>query len=195
MSRKEGKTVYRLEEFKNKSTMRDYMKEFVDPKVFLKYCEACENFGKIWSCPPYAFEPEEYWEKYRYIHILGTKIIFDRQSITEAEMADGVEKYVKRTFFKVKQLLAEKMEAMERNYPGVSLSAGNCNLCRKCTRDSGDGCRYPDRMRYSIESLGGDVVGTAKELLGIEVQWADSELPEYLVLVNGFLTDEKDLDW
>ena len=53
---------------------------------------------------------------------------------------------------------------------------------------SGKPCVHPDEMRYSIESLGGDVVKTAAELLGTEIKWAASgELPEYFLLVGGLL--------
>ena len=38
-------------------------------------------------------------------------------------------------------------------------------ICSTCTRPMGKSCLYPDMLRYSIESLGGDVVKTAENLL------------------------------
>ena len=43
-------------------------------------------------------------------------------------------------------------------------------------------------MRYSIESLGGNVGKTASKLLGVELMWMEEKkLPAYFVLVNGLL--------
>lgn len=52
-------------------------------------------------------------------------------------------------------------------------------------------CRYPDRIRPSLESLGFDIGKTASELLGIELKWSEpgsSGLPEYFTLVSGFFS-------
>ena len=46
-------------------------------------------------------------------------------------------------------------------------------------------------MRYSIESLGGDVGKTTKDLLGLELKWmTEGRMPEHFILVNGLLTTE-----
>ena len=82
-------------------------------------------------------------------------------------------------------------EELEERYPGsVSLSAGCCSLCRPegCGRASGLACRYPQKMRYSIESLGGNVGLTVSKLMGIELEWVtEGRLPSYFVLVGGLL--------
>ena len=87
--------------------------------------------------------------------------------------------------------LAEELFEMEKAYPGsVSLSAGSCSTCGKdgCTRPSGKPCRYPDKMRYSIEALGGNVGKTVHDLLGIELEWIEEgKAPSYFVLAGGLL--------
>jgi predicted metal-binding protein len=187
--------MYQLEEFKNKTDIKNYLENYVDVPVFLEYCKECRHYGRIWSCPPYDFEPEEYWKKYQYIHLIGTKLIFDRGEAGEGKTKEETEKYARKEFFRIKTLLSEKMHELEKKYPGsVALSAGNCNICKRCTRPEGNACLHPDRLRYSIESLGGNVEKTAGELLGIQLQWMDGKLPEYLTLVNGFLTNDPDVE-
>ena len=47
-------------------------------------------------------------------------------------------------------------------------------------------------MRYSIESLGGDVDKTVEDIFGFKIQYAkDGKLPEYLIFVGGLLYDKK----
>lgn len=182
--------MYRIEEFKNKTTVKNYLENYVDVEVFLEYCKACWCYGRIWSCPPYNFDPKTYWNKYRYIHILGTKITFDRDTI-DKEKGKGAAAYIRQVYLNAKEQLSEKMYGLEQKYPGsVTLSAGNCTICDECTKLAGQACLHPGRMRYSIESLGGNVVKTAEELLGVRLQWTDGDLPETLTLVNGLLTDD-----
>jgi predicted metal-binding protein len=51
---------------------------------------------------------------------------------------------------------------------------GFCRICykenKKCTYDSGKPCRYPDRIRYSIEAVGINVDQTVKNV-GIKLEW------------------------
>ena len=43
-------------------------------------------------------------------------------------------------------------------------------------------------MRYSIESLGGNVGLTVSKLMGIELEWVtEGKVPSYFVLVGGLL--------
>ena len=49
-------------------------------------------------------------------------------------------------------------------------------------------CRHPERLRYSIEALGGDVEGCLQHYFHVPVLWGrDGLAPEYLVLMGGLL--------
>ena len=91
----------------------------------------------------------------------------------------------------VKEKITAELFEMENTHPGsVSLSAGSCSICGKgnCTRPSVKPCRYPDKMRYSIESIGGNVGKTVHDLLGIQLEWIEEgKVPSYFVLVCGLL--------
>lgn len=91
----------------------------------------------------------------------------------------------------VKSGMTEILYAKEAEYPGsVSLSAGSCTICgeNNCTKKDGAPCRFPEKMRYSIEALGGNVGLTASRLLGIDLQWiTEGQVPDYFVLVGGLL--------
>lgn len=48
-------------------------------------------------------------------------------------------------------------------------------------------------MRYSIESIGGNVGLTVSKLMGIELEWVqEGKLPSYFVLVGGLSQEMKD---
>ena len=93
-------------------------------------------------------------------------------------------------------------------YPDDALSeqevlSGSGETCWRdgCTRRRGLPCRHPGKVRPSLEAFGFDLVNTARELFGIELQWGggkaggdgyvtgghDSNIvsvPEYYVLVG-----------
>ena len=68
----------------------------------------------------------------------------------------------------------------------------HCNLCMKCTKTIGMPCKMPFKLRYSIESLGGDVDRTIEDTFGYKIIYAkDGKLPEYMIFVGGLLYDKK----
>ena len=79
--------------------------------------------------------------------------------------------------------------AEEEENPGSeSLSAGTCQICSGCTRPAGEPCRFPEKRRYSIESIGGNVGKTISKLCGVDLEWIEEgKLPDHFVLVGGLL--------
>ena len=87
--------------------------------------------------------------------------------------------------------LEDELIKLEAQYPGsVALSMGNCDVCGEvgCTRPLGEPCRRPERMRHSVESVGGNVGLSVKKYLKQEIQWMSEErLPDYFILMGGLL--------
>lgn len=208
-SRNKG-LIYTTERHEAVVSVDHYLEEYVDVETFLEACKACPNYDKIWSCPPYDFDVLEYWKKYSTLELTAIKIIFDEsitgKQLTKEEQAD----ITKNSIWEVKEALSQELYEREKQVPGsISLSAGSCSLCKgSCTRASGatspeghvpckdsqcelpscSPCRYPDKMRYSIESLGGNVGLTTGRLMEIELEWIEEgKLPSYFVLVCGLL--------
>ena len=174
--------MYTLEKFEKSILVAEYLRDYINVQEFLDYCRRCPNFDKVWSCPSYDFDPEEYWKAYSSLNLLAYKIIFDGTETEERSLEIMAE---------VKEKITAELFEMENTHPGsVSLSAGSCSICGKgnCTRPSGKPCRYPDKMRYSIESIGGNVGKTVHDLLGIQLEWIEEgKVPSYFVLVCGLL--------
>lgn len=174
--------MYTVERGEKTVKVDDYLKNYVNVEEFLGYCRNCKNYEKVWSCPSYDFNPEDYWKEYDELLVVARKIIFDE----DVDIPGSYE-----IMLEVKQDMSRELYEMEKAYPGsVSLSAGSCNLCEKdgCNRLVGEPCRHPDLMRYSIESIGGDVGRTVSKLMGYELEWIEEgKVPSYYVLVGGLL--------
>lgn len=88
------------------------------------------------------------------------------------------------------ELEEEILKEEQKNLGSVSLSSGACLQCKtaECARISGKPCRFPDKMRYSIESLGGNVGKSVTKYLHQELLWVEEgKLPEYFMLIYGLL--------
>lgn len=172
---------YSVEALEQEVSVSRYLKECVDVEQFLGYCQACENYGKRWSCPPYAFQPRQLWKQYKRLHLFA-RILCPSSDETLTGLLKGMRAE--------KEKLMTELLVLERRKPGaLALSAGSCALCGDdCTRPHGARCRHPEKMRRSIEALGGDVEKTMELYFHRPIVWIENgEIPSYLTLVGGLL--------
>lgn len=181
--------MYTLKKTKAKICTSELIQKYTDTERFLDCCRQCPNFGQRWSCPQYDFSPEALWRQYDELLIFGTQIYFDKELAEKKYSAAEIEKLSGASLKAERRRLDAEMLAAEKEKDGsLALFAGSCIICDDCGRPSGEACRFPDKMRYSIESLGGNVAQLAEELLGVPLKWSkNGELPEYLTLVCGLL--------
>lgn len=175
--------------------MSEYIDGYYDRERFHELCKQCNKYGALWSCPPYKFDVDDYINKYKYVHLIGTKILLSDRIIKETEKDDVLDCTYK-ILNEVRKKLSKMLLGLEDKYPNsISLFAGSCLNCTLCKREQNKPCVNPKTMRYSLESLGFDVSKTASELLNIDIKWANETLPEYFTLVSAFFTNEdiKDL--
>ncbi len=182
--------MYTVKRHKAEIAVDEYLEGYVDIDGFLECCRECPNYNNVWACPPFGFSPEEYWKQYDTLEVYAQEIIFSEEyagkHFSESEMSEIMEQSIKV----VKNELTSELYELEKEYPGsVSLSAGSCSLCAEgCTRKDGKECRFPEKQRYSIEALGGNVGLTISRLMGIEIEWVkEGVLPGKFVLVCGLL--------
>lgn len=119
-------------------------------------CErnTCGSFGKNHGCPPKAGTEEERMQRvmaYKNGYMLSMIVPIK----TRKDMIASMEKVSQSTKALRKALQGEKV---------LVLGAGACTVCKTCTAIEGLPCRFPDRIEYSMEGSGIDVVRMSMNL-------------------------------
>ena len=183
---------YILQHFTTYISLEEYIKDYRDKEKFLGFCKQCDKYGICWSCPPFDFDTDKYLSQFQFAYIIGTKIIFNPEFIQKNRGLEKVKETAYQTIAEVRKKEDALLLQLENMYPdSKAFFAGVCHFCNweNCTRHENKECRYPDKMRSSLEAFGFDMMKTTSELLHIEMKWgSDNQLPEYLTMVSGVLS-------
>lgn len=178
---------------RSRAAVSDFVRQCVDIPKFRRCCQQCAGFGGTWSCPPFTFSPEGVWRRYRVLWLYGEKVFVPEALRARQFTPEALGSESTALLRPVKERILGCLLSMETQHPGsMALSAGSCRLCGEgnCTRPQGLPCRQPERMRYSIEALGGDVGRAASLYLGEEMVWGqEGHLPPYYLLIGGLLAE------
>lgn len=150
-----------------------------DPERIQGYCRACEKYGRFWSCPPFASSPLARLAPWTEVVVVCQKTM----------LAEGIDKdELTERFLEARHRFVARVLAVEAGCAqATALVAGHCSCCSSCTRETGEACRSPARLRYSLEAVGFDVTGLAEGLAGQKVHWPKQGLPDYLLTVGALL--------
>ncbi|WP_407380927.1 DUF2284 domain-containing protein [Methanobrevibacter sp.] len=170
--------------------VEEFVERYVDVERFHGLCRDCENYEKNWSCPPFDFDVNDVWNSYNKLKIIAFKLEFDDEELNTV-FPDKELEFVLKKVERMKIRLMNEIYVLE-DEDSLGLFLGKCNLCMKCTREFGMPCKMPFKMRYSIESLGGNVDQCVEDIFGLKILYAeDNHLPEYMIFVGGLFFDKK----
>lgn len=179
------KTQIRVETLK----ISEWLERYCEPEKFLPLCKECPEYGRNWSCPPNAPKVQELVQDYRFVQVIGLKVIYEDWVRREAaSSAQREEELRQKTYGIAKKQLLQALLALETAIPeSLTIMAGRCELCEHCARIDGQSCRHPKQLRYSYSGLGFDLGRVASEILEMPLLWQNGGLPEYNVAIAAFL--------
>ncbi|MBM7614927.1 DUF2284 domain-containing protein [Alkaliphilus hydrothermalis] len=172
----------------------DEITKYYQPEKFLGYCKACQYYDKIWTCPPYDFNTSEVLENYQYIYVIGSKLYIKDldEGFDELLNHDDLDYVSNQIYRAARGIVDEQLVEIEESSNNLRvLLAGRCLVCTPCTREEKKSCRYPEKMHFSLESIGFDVSSICEDILCDKILWAKDILPEYFLLVSAVLSHEK----
>jgi len=157
-----------------------------DPKV-QTYCNnpkfRCPNYSHSWACPPevpYMKNEISQFDRFFLIYYkFNLKIYIKEIKLKNPQKSEDS---IRKSFYR-KDFIRDNLEKEIWNfldtYKGfyddkLILWDGYCRVCykesKKCTYDQNKPCRYPYKVRYSMEAVGIDVDKTVKNI-NITIEW------------------------
>lgn len=159
----------------------------LNQKLFVQMCKkGCVNYGKKYSCPPFAPNFEFLMENKEGLFVVLFKC--DLKEINSTE-------YNKIRIANVclKSRMVKLMRFLENKFGTIFLSTGACNLCKSCKVKLNESCKYPDKKRYSLEAVGIDCDDLCESLFKTSLLWyKNKKSPQYSCVVCGLICDEVD---
>lgn len=159
-------------------SVRDYIDLALDQPRISGYCKLCNNYGRLWSCPPLSFDIREELSKWKWAVIIACRFELASDERTP-------EKGMKR-LREERKVLDNMLLRMEKDMAGLAFGfSGECRHCNECSRIQGLECRHPELVRPALEAYGFDVEKTMHELFGYDLEWAPAgKMPGTVTLVG-----------
>lgn len=181
--------VYTTKKYTTTMDLKSFMKEYVDIPKMERFCSLCRNYGTSWECPPHTNDILAYWNQFENIKIIAVKLDYTKEFTSKSYNHNQLNYIIKNTLYKERSILKEELKQLEEELNGQYLYAGRCDMCRKCAKISDEQCRFPELMRYSVESIGSNIQKLTPDIFDFSLKWVekDMKIPEYLVNVCAVL--------
>lgn len=129
-------------------------------RAFRDMCASnvCGMYGKCYMCPPDVGEIDKLMAE---VSNYDYALVY--QTVTELEDSfdfEGMVEAKKRTY-----PLAQAFRAVFEDCDikkVLHLGAGGCGVCKKCAKQTGEPCRFPEKAMPSLEAYGFNVSELAK---------------------------------
>jgi predicted metal-binding protein len=138
---------------------------YCDKLKFSKLCEqGCINFNQKYSCPPHSPSFKRYSNGATQL-----KVIYYQLHLNQYQELTPYNR-VRASNSVLKSLLdRELLTFREQGYTIVG--SGSCRACKPCGAKEGVRCKKPEKIIYSLESLGVDVTHLVNCCFGFDLQW------------------------
>lgn len=194
--------IYKVKEISLETLLKSY-----NPKLINSYCKGCTKYNKVWSCPNFDFDELSLLKKYNYVYLIHCKINIDNvpyshiekefkkiiKIVPEAEnFKNPMGKIFNALYFSLRIDFDKVILDLEKQFKdSLSLISGRCLKCNPCEKELSKPCKHPETLRYSLESLGIDVMKVLKDNLDEDIQWSSNESSKYVTTVSALLSKEQ----
>ncbi len=178
------------------------------PFQVLEFCKNCSNYNINYSCPNFSFDRLKWLNQFSYASLILTTIptgqlVGHREqlkaknfmsatllkysaNIDECDLYARVSMYA---FDKIKDDINDRLLALEKvNQHTVSIPPGSCTYCQICSKAIGEPCRYPEKLRYSLEALGFLVSQVLDVFFDYRINWQNRDFGEDFVTISALFS-------
>lgn len=146
---------------------------YMDFEYFTGLCEdGCPHYNLSYTCPPNSPRFTEYTKNYEYSLVIAMYM-----KIEENNTINDIHPYLRR-------ILSDLLIPLEVKMDGLLTDGGRCRYCEKCTYVDNLPCRFPDKIRFSMEAMGIDLDKVCKYILNHSIMWNEDNENRYCTVLG-----------
>lgn len=161
--------------------------KYMDFDYFTGLCKnGCPHYNLSYTCPPNSPKYTDYTKDFE-----NTLVIAMYTDVNEENSISDIHPYLRR-------ILSDMLIPIEKEFNGLLTDGGRCRYCEKCTYVDNLPCRFPDKIRFSMEAMGIDLDKVCREVLNHKIVWDKKDDKSYCTVLgsinfNGNIS-EKDFE-
>ncbi|GAA0713835.1 hypothetical protein GCM10008904_28590 [Paraclostridium ghonii] len=149
------------------------LNKYMDFDYFTGLCkDGCPYYDLSYTCPPNSPKFTEYTKNYEYSLVIVMYMNIDSHNSIET-----VHPYLRR-------VLSDLLIPLEKKFNGLLSDGGRCRYCNKCAYVENLPCRYPDKIRFSMEAMGIDLDKVCKDILNHSILWNENNENSYCTVLG-----------
>ncbi len=178
------------------------------PLQVLEFCKNCSNYNTNYSCPNFSFDRLKWLKQYGHVALILTAVPTEQlaekrnqlaaKNFTSAtllkysaniEACDLYARVSMYSFDQIKDKINVRLLALEKRYDNtVGIPPGSCTYCKVCGKADGEPCRYPEKLRYSLEALGFLVSQVLDVFFDYRIDWQNRDFGENFVTISAIFS-------
>ncbi len=151
-------------------------------------CEACDKYGSNLACPPYSPSFLEYVGNAKTARVICLRLPQEYFNHLVSE-----ERY-RTCFRKARNLLVDIL--LDYRKKGLAIAGyGPCLACERCAvENKSEQFSNPDKMIYSLESLGTNLITLVNKCFDIELEWSsDEQYADFVCAVGAVFYEDENI--
>ncbi len=149
------------------------LSKYMDFEYFTKLCkEGCPHYNLSYTCPPNSPRFTDYTINYEKSLVIAMYMTLDNDT-----SINDIHPYLRR-------VLSDLLIPLEKEFNGLLTDGGRCRYCDECTYTQNLPCRFPDKIRFSMEAMGIDLDKVCKDILNHSIVWNKNNEHSYCTVLG-----------
>ena len=149
------------------------LSRYMDFEYFTNLCkDGCPHYNLSYTCPPNSPRFTDYTSNYE-----KSLIIAMYMNLDNGTSINDIHPYLRR-------VLSDLLIPLEKEFNGLLTDGGRCRYCDECTYVQNLPCRFPDKIRFSMEAMGIDLDKVCKDILDHSIVWSKDNENNYCTVLG-----------
>ena len=161
----------------------EILANYMNFEYFTNLCkEGCPNYNTNHTCPPNSPTFTDYAKNYQ-----SSLVIAMYMNIPKNKNMDETHQYLRG-------VLSDLLIHLEKRVNGLLTDGGRCMYCKECTCVENLPCRFPEKLRFSMEAMGIDLSSLCENLLNHSMMWNKNDEDSYCTVIGSVNFNNMDED-